>query len=332
VPYRNTDATQKLQTNSGQISVPVNTTGDILITCQQLTTWEGVDLSQVSWQVVDDLGAQFTAVAGVATVTNHSAKWLKFRVKNTTATECYLKDFSMLLAMPFSTTPTEGETIRVSEDVPDYAVLSHQDVSDEPLIEEYRVVGMTALVTFMGNALNSDGQIAGTRMEGGDDPDDVGLVDFSSIASAQGARDFPLKKGMYLIWKPSDEQDMAWRNPDDDDAMYKLPSLIFAGTSNTTTPPRIRLKVVMAIEATTNRMVFPTTWSRIDRYELESARLALQGAQLINENPLHWEDVKRVLMSVYNKGNKFYTAIKPALPYVQKAAEVLGPLALAALA
>jgi len=72
------------------------------------------------------------------------------------------------------------------------------------LIDQYRVVAMSALTTYRGSDLDNGGQIAATLFPGGEAPSITDLYTYDQVSQSPCAYDGALKTGAYTFWKPSD--------------------------------------------------------------------------------------------------------------------------------
>lgn len=317
----------------GKIVLPSPQTASTVVNVGILNDWFDNNLVAANWQLVDDVGTPYTPVGGVATCTNLNTKYVVIQIKSPSA-PAFLKDFSatVSVAQP-ATTANVGATIREANNVTDYDELVSTS-SGTPLVEKYRIVAMQALVTYMGNDFQNGGRIAGTLIRGGTDPDDANLVDVATISSSNDAVDLPVRTGMYAVWTPSEERDMAWRDPTEGDDDFELPTLVIAGTTElqvaggvaTGEYPIIRLQVGMCVEATTHRTLLPIEYSPIDPYQIQAAQQALQGFPMITENPLHVADIKNAFKKVASVGHEIYNKISPMIPIAMNVAKALGPL------
>lgn len=211
----------------------------------------------------------------------------------------YVKSMSFQLVVTYGA--TTGQAVDTSYSVTDYEDL-YCNGEGQGVYEEYRVVAMSALVTFQGDTLYNGGQITARFVEGGEDPDALGWYDYDQLASVPGSYEGPLMTGCYMVWKPTDTQDMEFRKPIATNDGGILPSLLVLGRARNPTNAVVRLRTCMIVEAKTFKSYIPILPSRVCLEEIEAATRALQGFPMITENPLHVAAVKDFLRGVVRKG------------------------------
>lgn len=214
----------------------------------------------------------------------------------------------------------------VSSDVSNYSDLVGGSLGDKasPICEEYRTVAMSTLVTYEGDTLYNGGNICARIIDGGDDPMSLGLDNYATIASLPDSYERPLTMGAYSFWKPTDEKDMLFRSPNDDNSAGDLPSVVFAGTVKNVTNAVIRIRICMVVEMKTFKPFMSTSYSVVDPPQIAAAAVALRGIPRIMENPLHLEDIKKFLRGLVERGQQVYEAGKTIAPYAIPIAKAVG--------
>lgn len=192
------------------------------------------------------------------------------------------------------------------------------------IFEEYRVVSMSALLTYEGDTLYNGGNCTGRIVSGGDTPQTLGWTDYASIASLPDSYEGPLIMGAYGFWVPTDTKDMQFRDCDVTNSNSgDLPSLVFAGVVKNPANAVLRLRTCMVIEAKTYKPYISTTYSTVAPEMIDAAAVALRGIPRIMENPLHLEDIKNFLKSVVEKGRTAYDTAKALAPVAIPVAKAL---------
>lgn len=193
-----------------------------------------------------------------------------------------------------------------------------------PIFEEYRVVGMSVLLTYEGDTLYNGGNCTGRAVSGGDSPQSLGWTDYASIASLPDSYEGPLTMGAYGFWVPTDTKDMQFRDCEVTNTDGDLPSLVFAGIVKNASNAVLRLRTCMIVEAKTYKPYISTTYSVVQPAMIDAAAIALRGIPRIMENPLHLEDIKNFLREVLKKGKAVYDAAAPvAVPLAKAIAPLL---------
>lgn len=198
------------------------------------------------------------------------------------------------------------------------------DLLTSEIFEEYRVVGMSTLVTYEGDTLYNGGNISGRVVNGGQNPFELGWLTYSDIAELPESYERPMTMGAYNYWLPTDTKDMYFRDVDTTNADGDLPSFIVAGTVKNTANAVLRLRVCMVVEAKTYKPYVSTSYSVVDRSQIDAAVHALQGLPRVMENPLHLEDIRKFLRKVVQTGQQIYSGAKAAAPYVVPLAKMAG--------
>lgn len=273
----------------------------------------------VAYERSFDLGVTWasctSAVAITATVgTAH----IRFRAKPATGDTAVITSFVIRASLPLTGSAPTGAPVYTADDVDYYGVLAGQDlagnpIADGPLYNEYRVVGMSALLTYEGDTLYNGGNITGRVVPGGETPFELGWTSYSAIAEFPQSYERPLTMGAYGFWLPTDDKDMQFRDMGvsnfrdaDPELNGDLPSMVFAGTVKNTANAIVRLRVAMVVEAKVTPSFIPTEYSVVDTRQIEAVALALRGIPRIMENPLHLADIKNFLKKVYQTGKKYY--------------------------
>ena len=207
-------------------------------------------------------------------------------------------------------------------------VTNYQDlVTTGDIFEEYRVVAMSALVSFQGNTLQDGGNIACRYLEGGENPFDLGWIDYDSIASLSGSYEAPVKKGAYGFWTPTDEKDMQFRAVDTTNDDGDLPSLVVAGTVPDESVAKVRLRVCMIVEAKSFKPYCSVLPRTINPSEILHATLALKDEPRWTENPKHKSFIKGLIARAQQLASNAYSAYQTlapvALPLAKMAATAL---------
>lgn len=312
---QNDDQYVMLPTRSGSITVALNAN------VVNNFYFGSTALGDTSWQIVDLNGGTYTPSSGTATITSTTTLGFKIQIKSQLTD--YLNSVSWALAI---TTQTGGVGL-VDYDCTDFSSLDPQ-VNTQDIYEEYRVVSMGTLLSFHGDELTNGGDIASRYIEGGEDPYNLGWVDYGTLASAPQSYDGPLKLGTYCIWKPQCQEDMNFRDVESTNVEGNYPSIMIAGVQSSSLTggqtTNLRLRVVMNVEAKTGRCYIPTSTSRVSIQEIEAANIALAGINLCMENPLHLQKIRDFIKGVYDKGKQAYSAIQPYMPYIKPLATAAG--------
>lgn len=221
--------------------------------------------------------------------------------------------------------------LNLSTDLAHLDVTSYPDLvggspgdGTSPICEEYRVVGMSTLVTFEGDVLYNGGAITARCLDGGETAGGLGLKSYSTIAGTPGSFEGPLKTGIYSFWKPTDDRDMYFRDPKAEDLSGDLPSLVCAGYSTHADNVIIRLRTCMVVEMKTVKPFMSTSYSVVDPKQIADAAVLLRGIPRIMENPIHLESIKNFLGSLLKKGEQMYEAGAKIAPYAIPLAKAVG--------
>lgn len=214
----------------------------------------------------------------------------------------------------------------VKSDVSNFSDLVGGALGDKasPICEEYRTVAMSTLVTYEGDTLYNGGTITARIIDGGDDPMTLGLDNYATIASLPDSYERPLTMGAYSFWKPTDEKDMMFRDPNTDNSDGDLPSVVFAGTVKNVANAVIRIRICLVVEMKTFKPFMSTSYSVVDPPQISAAAVALRGIPRIMENPLHLEDIKKFLRGLVERGQQVYEAGKTIAPYAIPFAKAVG--------
>lgn len=174
------------------------------------------------------------------------------------------------------------------------------------LLTEYRTVGCTALMTYSGTTLNNGGMIAGAFVTGGvldqgfftkaPNPVTGQLQNYESLAKAPNACNAEAKNGMYIFWKPEDNDDYAFRDPDycAESTAESPPALVISGVyapnGSITATPVFRLMISTVYECTSPTQLFPqkTTIGGQDVLDDCNRLLATQPSAMENPSHLSW--------------------------------------------
>lgn len=196
------------------------------------------------------------------------------------------------------------------------AVTAYNDlVSGEgDIFEEYRVVGMSALVSFQGNTLQDGGNIAARALEGGENAFELGWTNYEEIASLVDSYEAPLKKGAYGFWAPTDEKDMIFRSVSDTNDTGDLPSLVVAGTVPDATYAKVRLRVAMVVEAKSYKPFVSILPRTINPAEILQATIALKDEARWSENPKHKSFIARLISNARQYATQAYGAYQQVAP------------------
>lgn len=218
-----------------------------------------------------------------------------------------------------------------SMDKPHFNVTSYSDLvggdpgdGETPICEEYRVVGMSTLITFEGDVLYNGGAIAARILEGGETAGNLGINSYASLASLPNSWEGPLKTGLYSFWKPSDERDMYFRDPEEEDLKGDLPFLVFAGFTTHPANVVVRLRTCLVAEIKTAKPFMSTSFSVVDPKQIADAAILLRGMPQIMENPIHLESIKNFLKGLVEKGERVYEAGAKIAPYAIPLAKAVG--------
>jgi hypothetical protein len=323
----------------GAVTYLTPRSGNATLTCAALTTWSGTNLNTVTeWQVLPDNAAAIPNIAGAVTIPN-TVNSFQIQIKTPSGVE-FLKDYQFTLVTPMSVSTNLSNTYLGQSDIPDFSTLVSSEGGGSQMCESYRVVAQSLLLTFQGDTLTDGGQLAAVRTAGGQDPDDEGWIDYTSISSLSNVNlntfEGPLKYGAYGIWQGTSDNDYDYRNP----AVVndgQLPCLVVAGKS-TSSSTTVRARVVTVVEWKSNKAFISTRPSVIDSDMLETAHRALQAFPAWHENPTHKKDIAKFFNDVldfgsalYDRGNKFIgdavNRIPGALGFIDKLVPGLGPLA-----
>nr|WRQ64953.1 hypothetical protein [Sobelivirales sp.] len=266
-------------------------------------------------------------------------EWVQIQVSRSAgAAKDYLKtiQFSLLV----NEIANNGDL--AFEDVPDYDLLAGNNQNDveagetyattysTPLYMEYRPVAMCLLVSFVGNTLYDGGTIAGKALMGGESPQRLDFPTYEELSQVPGAFNGPLKTGFYGWWKPTDADDIKFREPDYDNVDGAMPSLYVAGKATDPANTQIRLDYCLCVEAKTTRQILPTTYSRVDPDEITAADRALQGMAQCMENPLHLGKIADFLRGVVRRGEEFWAKYQRPIMATAGAVKTIAPMFLAA--
>lgn len=271
------------------IEIQTSGAGVLLYDPNVVTVVEWVDLAGTATTVPQ------TSTATAVTIVGGGGY---FRLA-TTAGKTYVQSMKAEFVVTYGA--TTGQAVDTSYNVTDYEDL-YCSGGGEGVYEEYRVVALSALVTFQGDTLYNGGQITARFVEGGEDPDTLGWYDYDALASVPGSYEGPLMTGCYMIWKPTDTEDMEFRKPTTNNDGGVLPSLLVLGRARNVSNAVVRLRTCMIVEAKSFKSYIPVLPSRVSLAEIEAAARALQGFPMITENPLHVQAIKDFLRGIIRKG------------------------------
>lgn len=293
----------------------------------------------MAWQVRLPGGTTTALVPGTPLVIATGNEWFQIQLSRTAGTNKeYLKTLQLNLALTTAANNAPWEF----DDVPDYDLLAGDNEPEveagttsavtytTPLYTEYRPVGMSLLVSFVGNELYNGGTIAGKYLAGGETPDSLNYPTFEELAQVPDAFQGPLKTGAYLWWKPTDPKDVMFREPNFENDTGDLPSLYVAGKATDPTNTQIRLRLCLIVEAKTTRQILPTHYSKVNPDEIVAANRSLQGISNVMENPFHLERIADFLRGVVAKGEEFWARYQRPIMAATAAATKIAPMFLAA--
>jgi len=259
-------------------------------------------------------GTAFTIPQATKSITIHC----KANAANSTA------DLTQVTLSLYLSVAAGSTNVFQYDQVTDYGDL----VSGEgDIFEEYRVVGMSALVTFQGNTLQDGGNIAARALEGGENAFELQWTTYEAIASLVDSYEAPLKKGAYGFWTPTDEKDMNFRSVSDTNDTGDLPSLVVAGTVPDAVYAKVRLRVAMVVEAKSYKPFVSILPRTINPAEILQATIALKDEPRWSENPKHKSFIARLINSARQYASQAYGAYQQvapvALPLAKMAAAAL---------
>jgi hypothetical protein len=163
------------------------------------------------------------------------------------------------------------------------------------LIDQYRVVAMSALTTYRGSDLDNGGQIAATLFPGGEAPSITDLYTYDQVSQSPCAYDGALKTGAYTFWKPSDHLDMSFREPSLLDPWH-LPYIVTAGVvSDPSQVSSLRLRVPIIYEGVSKEQILGTKDSRVAVMEIRHAASVLKDHPTSYPNATHMEKLSGFL-------------------------------------
>lgn len=287
--------------------------------------WESANAPSIEVGMLID-GVTYTAFTndiGTGLVIPSTAKNVAIQASVSGATAYTLSAVTVNMIL---TQASDGVSTLVNTDVPSYSDLIGGGPGDSmtPICEEYRTVAQSILVTYEGDTLYNGGTITARVVDGGDNPMQLGLDTYASIASLPDSYERPLTMGAYAFWKPTDEKDMYFRDAKVDNTDGDLPSFVVAGTVKNVANAVIRIRICTVVEIKTFKPFMSTTYSIVDPAQISAAAVALRGIPRIMENPLHLEDIKKFLKGLVERGQQVYEAGKTIAPLAIPLAKAVG--------
>lgn len=160
----------------------------------------------------------------------------------------------------------------------------------------YRLVGMSALASYVGSVTNEGGLIAakcfpcvipGTG-------NSVDSFDYAGVAQRPGSYRGRLATGAYVYWKPAHNRDFEFESVDSPKRLGESSFLVIAGTM---TDPlgAARLRVIANWEAITHSQIFAPSPSPVAPLLIWHALELLAEAPTAFENPLHLARIRELL-------------------------------------
>lgn len=266
-------------------------------------------------------------------------EWFQLQVSRSGGgSKDYLRQIAVELSMTVAANNGPWEYLNI----PDYDLLvgDDGDVVDgggasavtftTPLYTEYRPVAMSALCSFVGNELYNGGTIAAKYLAGGDTPTRLNYPTYEELSQVPDTFTGPLKTGAYCFWRPTDPEDVKFKEPAFDNFAGGLPSIYIAGKATDPTNTQIRVLITLCVEAKTTRQILPTENSVIEPSMIEAADKALQNMPYCMENPLHLEKIAEFLRGVVKKGEQLWARYEKPIMATAGAAAKIAPLFLAA--
>lgn len=239
-----------------------------------------------------------------------------------------------------SATPTPGtlcvvtlKSIRISASVqsssyqgPDGGYCTISKAYDVPDLNEmelactaYRPVAASCLSTYLGAVLENSEICARSHTEGGV-PYNAGhdLMNFNFVSVAQPSYAGPLNTGAYTVWRPMNvEQATRWRHPASDPG-WDNPWMSTIANWSTGTGMKLRIRVVLLFEATTNSQHLTKSVYAAQPDELMRCMRALAHLKLENCNPLHLKAIgdwlTKAAKGVWNNRAPIAGAIGAGIP------------------
>lgn len=178
------------------------------------------------------------------------------------------------------------------------------------LFDSYRVVGQSVLITYLGDRMYDGGRCVGYYYKGTQDPIEENLMNRDIIAAKPGSYSGSLRDGLYMIWRPAKDLDMAFRDPDDDYFNGGLPVLVFAGKADHDTAS-IRVRVVTVYEFETTSALIDQEYSPVKPDWITKANIALQGFPFAMGNPIHVKEIRNFLANLVTKGRHAWNTVAP---------------------
>jgi hypothetical protein len=160
----------------------------------------------------------------------------------------------------------------------------------------YRLVGMSALATFVGSVTTEGGLIAARCFPSVVNAASASVpgFDYESVASRAGSYRGAVKDGAYAYWKPMDNRDLEFKSLESSHRLGDSSFLIVAGTL-TEAAGSVRLRVVANWEAITHSQLFAPVPSPVSPHIIWHALELLATAPTAFENHMHLLRIKEIL-------------------------------------
>lgn len=257
-----------------------------------------VIVAATSSGIFDSDGTHFTK--GYINYASCPQGWLSYTV-STTGSACFLNTIN--LSYSETAAPTSAFPIRYQSSIDSpLAVTLRRDMT------AYRPVSMSVLVTYYGNMLEND-LVAARLVSTGHNPNDLSstvATDQGDLAEMPDSYSGPLQQGCYAVWAPrSLVQASAWHDVTSPQHLWFDESYIAIAGHASTDAQKIRVRVVLNIEALTNsRLYHPTPFISPYPDEMGEALKLFSLFKPVGENNIHLQRIGAFLKKNAPKAGK----------------------------